>query len=214
MKTCSKCKTEKDNKHYRIRKDKRMGPTYRCLESICIECKNTLRREWYVRNRERQIQAAKEYVTRNPEKKRAWDKKYRQKHAQELSVRKKSHYLNNKASIRDKQKEYYLLNSETIKNKVKEWVQKNPDKVRANKKKWALENQGAINILSILKTLLSPEKRKVVANKSARKASKELKDSYIKQTLRAQKVPKEAWSSQELLDLKRELIKIQRKLKK
>lgn len=208
MKHCCRCNTDKEMTEFNRDFKNKDGLRYDCRD-----CQREVRRNWYLRNRAEQIAAAKSYSTANPEKKKEWDKIYRSRNKQKISDFKKTWYFNNHDREKGKRRAYYQSHPKEVMKKVMEWGRGNRDKVQQYKKRWALENKSTLSILSILRCLMFPEARAIAANKYAKKATKQLTDNYIKTTLRNQKVPKEAMGDKELIELKREILKIKRSLK-
>ncbi len=134
MKTCTKCKVEKEFSEFGIVKtgsDK--------LRCYCKKCSSEL---------------IKIYREENPEKIDKSRKKYRIENADKIKERDKinckKYRLKNKEKIKEKKRKHYLNNSEKIKNKSSEYSLNNRDKINKN-----IENKKLTNPLFKLRINIS-----------------------------------------------------------
>jgi len=105
MKTCNKCKIEKELVEFnkdKFNKDK--------LKTTCKNCSNIEKKKYYQNNKEKK----KEYYKNNKEK---------------IALRKKEHYNENKEYYKERNKNYKENNKEKIKLIKKEYSDKNTEKM-------------------------------------------------------------------------------------
>ena len=147
MKTCSKCKIEKELSDFYKKKSSKDG-----FRSECKSCtkkydeENSERIKEYRKNRYEQIKDSKQYKEKRKEyyleNKDHFDKKskkWRNENKEKVSEDKKEYYQKNKEDILEKRKEYYqniktddsLLNKKREKDKIntKDWRLKNKEKI-------------------------------------------------------------------------------------
>lgn len=122
-----------------------------------------------------------------------------------------------KQCLFDIRKTYYEKNKDTVKIRTNQYRKNNPDKVLAIRKAYWLENKEKIKIAERarrkLYDLRHPEQERMRSRRYKRKASKELRDSYIKcklvmgTNLSRRDIPPE------IIEIKRLQIQIKRKIK-
>jgi len=141
MKTCSKCKEEKEESLFgknNAKKDK--------LHCYCKGCSKSLRdanildnkkraKEYYVLNKDKLKEYSKlyrinnsdklkekrkEYLLHNPEKEKVWRKSYKQRHRLKINEKTKIYYAKNKENRIFWEKKYYAINKENINAKKRE----------------------------------------------------------------------------------------------
>jgi len=98
MKTCIKCKEEKDLNQFRIYKKCRDG--YR---TDCLICEKNSRIEYRLNNKEKIKEYNKEYKLKNKERFKEYNKEYHKKYNIQYS---KQYRLNNKERVKKYNKEY------------------------------------------------------------------------------------------------------------
>lgn len=189
-KTCTKCGEDKPFEFFSKAKKGKYGYC-----SVCKDCIKT----YYENNKERILDQNKTYRECTKDSRANQQKMYRESNKERLKIRKAEYYKNNK----DKADEYYKNNKERLKlnkdkNKAKEtkqnWVVKNKDKIIQYYKKNYAKNHDHI---------IKKRNEKIIV----------LSDEYIKglltacTTLTAKDIP------QELIELKRLELQINRKIK-
>jgi hypothetical protein len=120
MKTCTRCKIEKDFCDFGKCVAQKDGLNY-----ICKEC-NRLK--------------TKIYCSRYPEKKVASDKRYYQENKETIKNRIKRYEFNNKEKVKIAHSNYYQKNKERLDKANRQYVLKYPDIVRETRRKWAKRN--------------------------------------------------------------------------
>lgn len=131
MKTCSICKTEKNE--FDFNKDK---STVDKLTRSCKDCQ----KEYREKNKDR----IRKYNEDNKESKYEYNKKYRIKNKSEIVSYRKTHRKSNKKRLNEKSKKYREDNRDYIKEYNKEYREKNKDKFKEyylNNKDKILSNQ-------------------------------------------------------------------------
>jgi len=121
MKTCSKCKIEKDDSSF-----SRRGKNG--LQSVCKDCKKMYNKKYYQNNEENIKQSYQD----NKEHK----KQYYQDNKKQIQRYKQQHYHKNKIQIKENRKQYRKYNKEKIRETNKKYVQNNREKIRIKQKKW------------------------------------------------------------------------------
>lgn len=147
MKTCSKCKIEKELSDFYKKKASKDG-----FRSECKSCtkkydeENSERIKEYKKSKYEQIKDSKEYKEKrnkyyleNKEHFSTKSKEWRTENKEKVTEDKKDYYQKNKEDILEKRKEYYqniktddsLLNKKREKDKIKtkEWRLKNKEKI-------------------------------------------------------------------------------------
>lgn len=111
-KVCSRCKKElpKTIEYFRLRSENTKTHT-----SYCKQCEKEYKKEWYEKDRPRQLEMRRQNYRDNKEKYAEQAKKRYIEHKEELSV-----YI----------KDYYQKNKEKIRAVNKEWEKKNKEKHR------------------------------------------------------------------------------------
>lgn len=137
MKTCTKCKIEKELGEFGLCKKSKGG-----LKSNCKECRSIEGKEYVLNNK----QKIKEYKLKNYEYIKKKNREYYLKNKESISEKFKTYKSNNKDIIKIKRREKYLINKEKISDKCKEYRLKNSDKIKLAKNKYYLENKEAISI--------------------------------------------------------------------
>lgn len=162
MKTCSKCKEEKDESCFFKNKGNKDG-----LKNTCKLCSSLYNQVYRKENKEKIYESNKKRFEANKEKVYSLNKKWAKNNRDKINEIAKKWRLNNKEKLHgyylknretilisnkkraeenkeklsEKAKIYYLNNQEKIKNKIIDWQLKNKDKVKDYKKRWILENK-------------------------------------------------------------------------
>lgn len=121
MKTCSKCKIEKDYSEFSKNKSHKDG-----LNSQCKTCCKEYSKKYYISNKEHYKGYYKEYYISNKEK----IEEYRQANREKILEYKKEH-----------QKKYRKANKEYYKEYNKEYCQANKEKIKEYKKEHKQANK-------------------------------------------------------------------------
>ena len=133
-KTCTKCKIEKTLDQFSLAKNYKDGVKSECKECVRLRSKEytaankakvreknrkwweahpNYKKEWYEKDRPRQLEMRKQNYRDNKERYAELGRKRQIEHKEELSI-----YI----------KDYYQKNKEKIRAKSKEWMEKNKDK--------------------------------------------------------------------------------------
>jgi hypothetical protein len=128
MKTCIKCKVEKELSEFAKKKDTKDGLRYNCKSCY---------REYYQANKEKISKQKKEYYQANKEK----ISKYRQDNKENINKQHKKYYQDNKENF----KKYYQANKEKISKQKKEYRQANKEKIKEKSKEYYQDNKESIN---------------------------------------------------------------------
>jgi hypothetical protein len=125
MKTCTKCKIEKELTEFS--KDKNSKDN---LKSACKKCLSIESKIYYNKNKEKESEKAKNYYIKNKEKidlkhkeykenNKDKIKEYREKNKEKINLRHKKYYENNKENLLEYQKNHRQINKEKINEKRK-----------------------------------------------------------------------------------------------
>lgn len=147
VKTCTKCKVEKEVAEFNKYKKAKDGLQYNCKS-----CRKQYRQENKERikernkkynqaNKERRNEKQKEYYQANKEKLKEIAKEYRQDNKEYYKELNKEYRQSNKEIIKQYRKKYYQDNKEREKEYKKEWFQSNKEKVNEYKKEYQRERR-------------------------------------------------------------------------
>jgi len=160
-------------------------------QAKCKPCMSAYQKAYYEANKKRIQEQIKEWNKLHPNYTSEWQKQNIEKH--------KQHRLNARPRARERAKEKYWEDPEAARLKVRQYKTANIETVKAKKKEWNESNRPHLRAYYNKKT-------------------KQLSDSYIRnklaanhkreRTLRSEDIP------QELVELKRFQILLQRELKK
>jgi len=117
MKTCSKCKIEKEFSEFSKRKDSSDGYRNQC--KICVNSNPNIslkKKKYYSKNKEAIKKRVKDWSNINQDK---------------IKENKKEYYQENKEKILERQKEWRLLNNEYVKDFRKIYYENNKDVIKA-----------------------------------------------------------------------------------
>lgn len=117
MKTCSKCGFCGENE------------LFEKIGNVCKKCKKEYRKEYHLKNKEKQNEKSK---------------KYHESHKNEIHGRQKEYRENNKEKIKKKKQEYCENNKEKIKKRVKKYLDANKEQLKENRKAYDLKNKDRI----------------------------------------------------------------------
>ena len=151
MKTCTKCKIEKEVTEYPKRKDAKDG-----FNNQCKECCSKFNKKWkkenkdkllenrkkdYQKNKERYKKKAKEWYENNKERSSKRAKDYYKKN--ELSIKEYNiqYQIDNKDKVLRYRKVYYETNKERYKKKAREYYNENKVKVKIYSREYAKERR-------------------------------------------------------------------------
>jgi hypothetical protein len=140
MKTCTKCKIEKELTEFNQDKRKIGG-----LLSQCKSCK----KEYEKNNKEKRKLQTKEYWKNNKENLKEKRKQYRENNKEKI----KEYREKNKENLKEKRKEYYDNNAEKIIKKTTEYRKNNKEK-RNKKSKLKRESDSVYKITCNIRNLI------------------------------------------------------------
>lgn len=132
MKTCCKCKNERDFEYFVKNSSSKDGRSGRC--KLC----DAIYRE---KNKERSSVLSKQYRLNNKEKSSEYHKDYAKTHKDCIKKYQKEYAQKNKEKIKDYQKKYRDENRDTINGQIKEYSIKNKNKIKEYKTQYYLKNK-------------------------------------------------------------------------
>ena len=132
MKTCTKCKIEKEVTEFNKAKKYKDG--------LYIYCKSC-RKEYREANKERLKEWKKEYYQANKERVNERNKKYYEVNKERINEQKKQYRKENKEYIKEWQKEWRQANKEYIKEYKKEYREVNKEYIKEWQKEYRKENK-------------------------------------------------------------------------
>jgi len=121
MKTCNKCKEEKELSEFYKNKRKKGG-----LSRECKECTKRRSKQYYQDNKENATERHRSYYQDNKEK---------------IAEQQKQYYRANKEKIAEQQKQYYQANREAIKACAKQYAQDNREAIQKYQKQYRQDNK-------------------------------------------------------------------------
>lgn len=124
MKTCTRCKEYKSLEHFT--KDKKIKDGH---ARYCRPCRKAMKRESYLRNRDKNLAKMKAYREANPGKVAATKKRCYEAKKDEYLAKNKKRYAENKEEILAKCAEYRAKNKEAKKKRDREYYRKNRKKI-------------------------------------------------------------------------------------
>ena len=104
MRTCTKCKKEKNKSEFYKKKDGKNG-----LHSQCKSCKNAYNKQWDKENPEKVLAKSKRYRERHPERAKESMKKWGDKNKE----RKRENWKRWSAANKERRREYMIKRSQT-----------------------------------------------------------------------------------------------------
>lgn len=114
--------------------------------------KSEYRRQYYLKNKEKENAKSKEYGKKwreeNKEYMRQYNKEYRETNKDKLKEQKKVYYEENKEHLSLKSKERYENNKEVVKERVKTYAENHTEEVREYKRKYSKTPKGRSKKLS------------------------------------------------------------------
>ncbi len=126
MKTCSKCKKEKDFSGFHLCKKTRDGYKFQCKECIKNYSDNRKKekreydKKYRIKNKAKLLKKRCLYIKKSKEQKREYDKKYRAKNRERLRKQKHDFYEANKVIILKKERAYKNANRDKINKRKRE----------------------------------------------------------------------------------------------
>jgi hypothetical protein len=147
MKTCTKCKIEKELTEFSKEKKSKDN-----LKWSCKKCLNNENKQWKINNKEKIKEYSKEYYEENKEKIKNYSEEWRINNKEKLKEHSKEYYEKNKDKINDYSKKYKEQNKEKMidygkeywlnnKNKIYEWKNNNKDKLKEYREKYKEKNK-------------------------------------------------------------------------
>lgn len=138
MKTCTKCKVEKQLTSFKPRKSSKDG-----LHTWCSDCLSAYYADHNVRNRQKKQEYKKVNYENNKEEIKSKRRAYYVEHKEEICERKKDYRLSNLASISARNAEWRKNNSESLKEKKAAWQRNNKGLVCATRARRRLNEKRA-----------------------------------------------------------------------
>lgn len=146
MKTCSKCKVEKDVDCFSKDATHKDG-----LRTQCSLCRSSARRRAYTENAERERIRSQRWREKNPdygrlryalnrENERARTQRYREANPETTRATSRKYYKENAEALLSKQRRYREENSKRIRANERRRREENPDKVSRSQQRWRKEN--------------------------------------------------------------------------
>jgi len=137
MKTCSKCKIEKDESYFYKSNKMKDGLSYWC-KSCCKTYRENNKenyKKYYENNADKIKTNRKEYCKNNVNKIKKNNKEYYKNNIDKFKKNNKEYYKNNADELKKSDKEYYRNNIDEIKIKQKEYSQKESTKQRRKQRR-------------------------------------------------------------------------------
>ena len=147
-KICSICKIKKPTLGFYKRKNSKDG-----LTANCKICDNFRRKEYRIKNQEKEASRLKEYYSGNQEKIKNQSKQRYCENRDDILITHKKYYKENKEKIKLWNKEYCKKNKDDISKKSKIYSQNNKEKTNERIKKKRNENP-EFRFIRNLRTLL------------------------------------------------------------
>ena len=153
-----------------------------------------------------------------------YQKQYALKNKEKVWLYNKGHYKQNRELVIQKSREYYYTNIDKIKIKAKQYKRKNKEKILLYKKEYSIENKNGIREYFkkyhlknkeeiLLKCKIYREVNKVKIKKFYKDGVINLEDWYIKRLITGRSSLCAADIPQELVEAKRQEMKIKRIIK-
>jgi len=220
---CEKCGVEKEIEDFTEKKDCCQSRTH-----VCVSCTKKQRAKRYLKNKEKILKQAKDryienresilkdaneryaknvngrrdkriaYSKNNRERIRATSRKYWSKNKEKKAEKDKRYQEKNKVFLAGKKKEHYEKNRESYSEKGKERYVNKREVILAQNREYRVKNKDELD-------------EKASVRSKARVEN--LEPVYIKQTIRGQTGLRNKEITQEMIEEKRELLLIHRKLK-
>lgn len=146
MKTCAKCKQQKQPSDFYASKRFKDG-----RRTECKQCDKKRALDWHKNNPEKSAANNKEWHERNPEararhrkttyqnnieKSKADSKKWKQENKEKRDNTNAIYRQENRESLRLKQLDYSRENVELNRQRMRQWAKDNPEKMRERNKEW------------------------------------------------------------------------------
>jgi hypothetical protein len=128
MKTCSKCKIEKEDDDFNKNQ-------YRCKD-----CE----REYRENNKERIKKTNKKYRENNKERMKEINEKYLSDNKENIKIRRKKWREDNKDKKKKANDEYRKNNKEKIKNRQKQYYEENKERIKERSRRYRSDNKESI----------------------------------------------------------------------
>ena len=175
MKTCSKCKIEKELTEFNKNKTKKDG-----LHNLCKSCVKEYNKEYYKENKDIIIKQVREYRAKNKSKSKEIKKKYYKKNKEQISKKRKEWYEKNRKEIRQRRNNHYQENLEYYREKERSRERWKTEDAKKYQKKYRQENKEKIKKLSREKYLKNRSKE-VELNLIKQRKAEEKKAKLLKQ---------------------------------
>ena len=129
-KRCTRCSEQKPIDEFN--KDRRQPDG---LQSKCRSCQKEVRRDWYLRNREREIEKSAQWAIENPEKAREKDLRRNARNPGRTAAQAKRWRLENKDRYLANRRNWKRSNPEKVRKSARASYAKNPEKYLAKSHK-------------------------------------------------------------------------------
>ncbi len=149
MKTCKKCKKEKELEEFH--KNKNFDDGYK---TVCKTCISEQKMEYYKNNSDKISEQSKQSYVRNKDKAKSRANDYYHENKSEISKKRRVYRKENENKIKSQKKDYYQKNKEYVIEKSKNYAKKNRDKVNEYRAKYDEKNPHLKAWRSVLKSQL------------------------------------------------------------
>jgi hypothetical protein len=131
MKTCNKCKEEKELTEFHKRSEMKDG-----LATICKACIKLKSQKWYQKNREKVLAKQKKYTAENREKIQKYKSQYRAENKEKIAEFHRGDYIKNKEKILARCRKYRKENKEKVIASGKRYRNENREKRKKYQRKY------------------------------------------------------------------------------
>lgn len=107
--------------------------------------KREYHKQWYLKNRERQLALGRAWKAANREKRKADGAAYRAANAERERERHRKYREQNGEKLKAAQAAYYAANKERCRAATRRWMEQNGERLRAAAKAWAAENRNELD---------------------------------------------------------------------
>ncbi len=156
MKTCNKCRLEKDISEFYRHKKNSDGLAY-----TCKLCKKIIDSLWRESNKEKKKRINKLYRESNREKIEEW----RKANSEKIRKIRQKYRRENEEKIKEGKKRYRQENERKVREQQKKWREENPEKARESSKRWRENNPGKNKESTERWRKANPYKRKAQGSK-------------------------------------------------
>lgn len=122
-KLCARCGQQKPLSEFNKCKDSADRLQYKCRA-----CQKELRREWYLKNREGEIQKSKDWAKQNPEKAREKDRRRNKANPGRTAAQSKRWREENRQKYNEQKRAWKIANPEKVRAQARAAYAKNPER--------------------------------------------------------------------------------------